>query len=73
MNQNQVGWVVVASALGLMAMNVADSIADLKVWHDAAGPAFFAVILKQFGSTVLAVLGGKMTTQFGKNDPKGQQ
>jgi len=67
MNQNQVGWVVVASAIGLMAMNVADSIADLQNWHAASTPAFVAVVLKQLGSTELAALGGKMTTQFGKS------
>lgn len=63
--QNTTGWVLIATAAALMLMNLSDSIADLKEWHAAAAPAFVAVIFKQLGSTVLAVLGGKMTKQFG--------
>ena len=41
-------------------VNISDMIADLKEWHGASSPSFVGPFLKQFGTNVLAAIGGKL-------------
>ena len=60
------GIVLLTLALGMLMVNLADSIADLKDWHDQSGnftvlsPAFVGTFLKQLGSVVIAAIGGNL-------------
>ena len=54
-------------ALGLLLYNIADTVADLRDWHGATHPEFFAAIMKQIGSVILGAVGGALLPQPDKN------
>ena len=50
----------------MMAMNVSDTLSDLKSWHDASTPQVVAAILKQIAGVVMSALGGTLVGNGGK-------
>jgi hypothetical protein len=72
MNQRHTGWALLLSSCALLALNMADAVANLDGWHGATTPEFVAVLLRQSAAVALAALGGKMLPPFAHpSKPKG--
>ena len=54
------GAALIAFACGLFLVNISDTLADLQDFHDAGTPQFIAAVLRQFGTVVMAALGGTL-------------
>jgi hypothetical protein len=65
--QRQTGWILLVSSLALLALNMADAVANLDGWHRATTPEFVAVLLRQASAVVLAAVGGKMLPPFARS------
>lgn len=55
---------MIVAAIALTLVNISDTISDLKTWHAATTPPVVGPILKEVGTTILAVLGGKALPRF---------
>lgn len=60
LNRNIVGYSLIVLAVAAALVNTADTIRDLKDWHQASDPSFVGPFLKQVGTTVIAAIGGKL-------------
>ena len=59
------GITLIGVAVMMLAMNLSDTIADLKNWHEATTPLFVAAVFKQAGSVLVAALGGNLVPTMG--------
>lgn len=64
-NKTTTGWVIFASALGMMATLLSNDIRALKTWNEVFQPGFIADALAHFGTVVAAFVAGKIIPSNG--------
>ena len=60
MQKQLAGYGLLLFALGLLLVNLSDTVADLRDWHSAPPPEFIAQLMKQVGAVLMAAIGGKL-------------
>ena len=60
MTQKQMGWTILAAALGSMFTLMAVDISQLSGWHEATTPAFVGSMVAHLGTVLGAFVGGKL-------------